>query len=141
LESISDASQATIIMSPKEANAPSSHNPAVAADKQTLEEITKATIGLKAVKADDAEVPVYLRDREVIGDNPSDIKCRAMNGFCQFGLRWFRRALTRDCLHRLRTKFGRAWELMAFRTQAHSSGQRKGSNAEYALARFSFKLV
>jgi hypothetical protein len=34
----------------------------------TLEAITKATIGLKAVKADDTEVPVYLWDMRIIGE-------------------------------------------------------------------------
>lgn len=71
---------------------------------------------MKAVKADDAEVPVYLWDREIIGDNPSERKKRTMDRFRQLGLWWFWCTLFRDCLHQLRTKFGESCELMDIST-------------------------
>jgi hypothetical protein len=74
------------------------NDPPLTASKQTLEQITQTTIGLKAVKADDAEVPVYLRNRRIIGDNPLASRERALNGFRKLGFRWF--------LRRLVAKFG-----------------------------------
>jgi hypothetical protein len=91
-------------------------NPTVVADKQTFEAITKATVGLKAVKADDAEVPVYLWDNEIIGDDPSERKKRALNQFRQLGLQWLWRMLFGDCLEQLRSKFGEAWEVIILNT-------------------------
>jgi hypothetical protein len=90
--------------------------PPLTATKQTLDQITQATIGLKAVKADDADVLVYLWNRRIIGDNPTSARERALNGFRKLGFRWFLRGLCLDCARRLVAKFGRAWEFMALRT-------------------------
>lgn len=113
---ISDASQATIVTKPTQPTVQTTLNPTVVADKQTFEAITKATVGLKAVKADDAEVPVYLWDNEIIGDDPSERKKRALNQFRQLGLQWLWRMLFGDCLEQLRSKFGEAWEVIILNT-------------------------
>jgi hypothetical protein len=115
-QSTSDCSQATIVTAPSTTPAESTAQTPNLADKETLEEITKATIGLKAVKADDAEVPVYLWDRRIVGDNPSERKQKALTGLRLFGLRLFRRGLFKDCIDRLERKFGRAWRLLPLRT-------------------------
>jgi hypothetical protein len=89
-----------------------------AAPKENLEAITKATVGLKAVKADDAEVPVYLWNMRIIGENADERRAKALDGFRAMGLRLFWRALTRDCIRRLHNKFGTAWRLMATKTSS-----------------------
>ena len=57
-ESVSVASQATVTTNPSRSTAPKESPPT--ALQETLEAITRATIGLKATKADGAEVPVSL---------------------------------------------------------------------------------
>jgi hypothetical protein len=86
---------------------------ATTASRPTLEAITKAMIGLKAVKADDAEVPVYLWDLRIVSENAPECEILALSGFRKFGLRLFWRGLFKDCIARLHSKFGRAWLLMA----------------------------
>ncbi|KAL3801923.1 LOW QUALITY PROTEIN: hypothetical protein ACHAWO_010695 [Cyclotella atomus] len=115
IASVSDASQATVCCSAKHTT-DSVLEPLLTATKQTLDQITQATIGLKAVKADDADVLVYLWNRRIIGDNPTSARERALNGFRKLGFRWFLRGLCLDCARRLVAKFGRAWEFMALRT-------------------------
>jgi 2-methylaconitate cis-trans-isomerase PrpF len=46
-----------------------------------MNSVDDATIGKKAVKADDAEVPVYLWDMRIRGDQPEAKKTIALNGF------------------------------------------------------------
>ena len=77
--------------------------------KEVQSKIKFETIGQKATKADDAEVPVYLWNRRIIGENPEEAKVKAMSGYRIFGLRLFWRALKNDCIDVLRKKFGPDW--------------------------------
>jgi hypothetical protein len=74
-----------------------------------MEAVDDATIGKKAVKEDDAEVPVYLWDMRIRGAHPEEKKAVALNGFRAFGLQLFRRALYLDCIDRLVARFGDNW--------------------------------
>lgn len=84
----------------------------LAASKESLEAITKATAGLKATKEDEAPVPVYLWDERILGPNPEERKLAALTGFREFGLRMFWKGLRLDCIDHLRRKFGSAWASM-----------------------------
>jgi len=110
--SLSQASQATV----KTVN--SSGVPLASASRETLEQITKATIGLKAVKADDAKVPVYLWDRRIVGEDPTSAKARALRGFRKFGLRMFWKCLWEDCRYRLHSKWGATWFNLPVRSKS-----------------------
>jgi hypothetical protein len=77
-----------------------------------MDAVDDATIGKKAVKADDAEVPVYLWDMRIRGANPEARKSIALNGFRAFGLQLFRRALYLDCRERLISRFGANWSAL-----------------------------
>jgi hypothetical protein len=82
------------------------------ASRAALQAIDEAKIGQKAVKADDAEVPVHLWDLRIIGPNAEESKVKAIGGFRQFGLRMFWKGLFRDCIDRLYRKFGVKWHTM-----------------------------
>ena len=87
--------------------------------QEVLDNIAQATIGQKAVKADDAEVPVHLWNLRIIADTEPEmiaLKEKALKGFRILGLRLFWRSLYKDCIDRLHRKFGRAWPLMSQRT-------------------------
>jgi hypothetical protein len=114
-DSISIASAATLNTSTSKLTAAVKEEE-YTASQNTLEAITKATIGLKAVKADDAEVPTYLWDLRVLGPNPEARKLKAMHGFRLFGQVVFLRCLRKDCTARLEHKFGRAWRFMSCTT-------------------------
>ena len=84
-----------------------------------LDAVSKATIGQKAVKSDDAEVPVHLWNMRIIGTSQDEMwkkRAIALDGFRKFGLRLFWRGLFKDCIDRLYRKFGTAWKLMALRS-------------------------
>jgi hypothetical protein len=53
---------------------------------------------LKAAKADDAEVPVYLWDSVLVPDS-DPTKIAGLNDIRQFALRWVKRHTLRDFLH------------------------------------------
>jgi hypothetical protein len=74
-----------------------------------MEAVDDATIGKKAVKADNAEVSVYLWDMRIRGAHPEEKKAVALNGFRAFGLQLFKRALYLDCIDRLVSRFGDNW--------------------------------
>ena len=48
---------------------------------ETLEAVREATIGKKAVRADDAAVPVTLWDMRILGDRPLEDCTKASRGF------------------------------------------------------------
>lgn len=85
------------------------------ASRDILENITKETIGAKAVKSDDAAVPVHLWNLRILksGDEDMVSRTKALDGLRKFGLHLFRRGLLRDCLVQLKRKFGLAWPMMA----------------------------
>jgi hypothetical protein len=64
----------------------------------------------KAVKADDAEVPVHLWNQFVARRETVDqATTKALETIRCFALRYYRRKLTRDCTKYLRTMHGQGW--------------------------------
>ena len=72
----------------------------------------------KAVKSDDAEVPVHLWNDRLFpttmetNNTPPSETCRvnAANKLRELGLRMYRRSLRKDCLQRINTRFGKGWQ-------------------------------
>ena len=54
----------------------------------------------------------------IIGENPEQLKVKALEGFRNFGFYLFIRGLRRDCIRRLEDKFGKAWPLMCLVTSS-----------------------
>ena len=74
----------------------------------------------KAVKSDDAEVPVHLWDKFIMrGEEVSTKLARQLASIRQAALLWYRRKLTRDCLEFLKSTHG-CW--------AEERQQRKGDH-------------
>jgi hypothetical protein len=79
---------------------------------ETLEAVRQATIGKKAVRDDDAALPVTLWDMRIRGDQPLADHTKAFSGFRTFGRRLFLRAIYNDCMETLAKEFGACWPLM-----------------------------
>ena len=85
--------------------------------ESSVESIAEDKRFSKAVKSDDAEVPVHLwNDRLFTADvdsscaSPSDsCKVAAANKLRELGLRMYRRSLRKDCIMRINTLFGEGW--------------------------------
>ena len=78
--------------------------------KISLERIREEKSFAKAVKSDDAEVPVYLWNERI--QDPSittEQRDRALEIFRRFGYRWFMRGLRRDCSAFIESKHGSDW--------------------------------
>jgi hypothetical protein len=81
------------------------------ADAATLQSIAESTIGKKAVKADDAEVPTHLWDDYVQSDIGDKAKSAWLLEFCRKQeLSMFRRTLYLDCLEYLEESYGSNWQ-------------------------------
>jgi hypothetical protein len=65
----------------------------------------------KAVKADDAEVPVYLWDNRILQQTASVEERRALNTLRRFALQTYRRRLLKDCVQDLKARHGDAWSV------------------------------
>lgn len=76
---------------------------------ETMEAVWQATIGKKAVRADDAAVPVSLWNMTISTTCPVEDCARAFKGFREFGRRVFLRAVSTDCRDILREEFGPDW--------------------------------
>ena len=63
----------------------------------------------KAVKSDDAKVPVHIWDEGVFGQAPTEEEKRALMSLQLFCLRVYRRRLWKDVRAHLIAKFGREW--------------------------------
>lgn len=63
----------------------------------------------KAVKADDAEVPVHLWDEIVCRGKPSNNQVKALFNLRKLMLHRYRRSLLSDCLAYLRKTHGKSW--------------------------------
>jgi hypothetical protein len=76
-----------------------------------LDAIHDTTIGnvKKAVRADDAEVPVILWNMRVCGDKPEAKQTQAFSGFRLFGRQLFQRAIYLDCMEQVASQFGEDW--------------------------------
>lgn len=79
------------------------------ASPDILKDIEDAAIGKKAVRADDAEVPVHLWNSRIPESDRVKDGHQALNGFRSFGLQLFRRALYLDCMEYLDTEYGSDW--------------------------------
>ena len=80
---------------------------------ESLEKVVEAEAFAKAVKADDAGVPVHLwndRIRTPLGATKEQ-RDRALEGFRKLdGHRWFLRSLLRDCVAYTQTTYGSSWK-------------------------------
>jgi hypothetical protein len=63
----------------------------------------------KAVKADDAEVPVHLWDDRIMRRTASLEEGKALTTLRLFALRLYRRRLLKDCLEDLKSRHGSTW--------------------------------
>jgi hypothetical protein len=74
-----------------------------------LERLKKEHDNAKAVKADDAEVPVYLWDCAVVGREPLDVEAKALATLWQFMMRVYCRRLWKDIRQHMARTFGKSW--------------------------------
>jgi hypothetical protein len=66
-----------------------------------------------AVKADNAEVPVYLwNDRIRLEGTPKERRDAALNGLRKMGHHWFMRGLVQDCMSVMRCMHGQSWGIL-----------------------------
>jgi hypothetical protein len=78
-----------------------------------LDKVKKKHDLAKAVKADDAQVPVYLWDKGVCRREPSDGESKALSILCSFFLRLYQRHLWREMRDYMVNKFGPEWLALA----------------------------
>lgn len=74
-----------------------------------MDAVRDTTIGKKAVRADDAAVPVTLWDMRIAGSQPEVARTKAFTGFRSFGRRLFHRAIYLDCMEQVAAEFGSDW--------------------------------
>jgi len=80
------------------------------AQLESLRKIKEAKEFAKAVKSDDAEIPVYLcNDRIRSPDMSKETRDAALTAFRKLGHRWFMRGLVRDCTEYVVRFHGPAW--------------------------------
>ncbi len=92
----------------------------------------------RAVKADDAEVPMHLWDNRVNAtDVPKRQKVKALSGFRKLGFRWFRRGLVWDCFEFMRSEHGKDWRESGIRREAAGHTTWFEFNAGSQLVHFS----
>jgi hypothetical protein len=74
-----------------------------------MDAVRDTTIGKKAVRADDAAVPVTLWDMRIAGSQPEVARTKAFTGFRSFGRRLFHRAIYLNCMEQVAAEFGSDW--------------------------------
>ena len=74
-----------------------------------LESIKQARDLAKAVKSDDAAVPIHLWDERICLGSPTSMEVDALDKIRGAVLRWYRRGLLSDCLDWMRKKHGAGW--------------------------------
>jgi hypothetical protein len=76
-----------------------------------LEKIAKVKTHAKAVKADDAAVPVQLWNDQIVTPAGTKVDGRdaALETFCTLGHRWFLRGLIRDAIAYIRETYTTGW--------------------------------
>ncbi len=74
--------------------------------KTKLDKVKKEHDLAKAVKADDAQVPVYVWDKVVCRREPSDGELKALFIICSFFLRLYQQRLWREMRDYMVNKFG-----------------------------------
>ena len=80
---------------------------------ELLELIKQARDIAKAVKADDAEVPVHLWNERVCRRSASELEAKALDVIRGLCMRWYRQRLVRDCVRWMRLKYGLEWHKVA----------------------------
>jgi hypothetical protein len=78
----------------------------------SLDDIVEAKAFAKAVKSDDADIPVYLYlwNDQITAPGVTDAKQdTALYALRKFGHRWFLRGLVWDCLEYIRATYGSIW--------------------------------
>ena len=78
------------------------------AQRELLRKVREEKEFSKAVKADEAEVPVYLWNKRVQGVSEVE-RDKALSGFRKFGLRIFMRGLRHDCHAYMAKEHGVDW--------------------------------
>jgi len=89
------------------------------ADKTLLEKIADSTVGKKAVKADDAAVPVHLWNDRINTPTGAESTQGCLEGCRELELRVFRRALYLDCLDYLQATYGEHWQTLEQKKGRH----------------------
>ena len=80
------------------------------AQRDSLHKVEEAKDYSKAVKHDDANIPLHLwNDRVKAGDTPREKVDWALDVFRKVLLRWYMRRLTRDCVAHMREAHGKEW--------------------------------
>ena len=75
-------------------------------DKDLFVDLRREHDRAKAVKSDDAEVPVHVWDAAVCRADPTERQSNALTTLREFCLRVYRRRLTREIQQYMRSKFG-----------------------------------
>lgn len=78
--------------------------------QETMNAVREATIGKKAVREDDAGVPVMLWDMRVRGSQPLADRTKAFLGFRRFGWRLVVRNTYLDMICHVKEEFGHDWQ-------------------------------
>jgi hypothetical protein len=82
----------------------------VDAQLELVEKVDEAKAYAKAVKADDAEVPLHLWNERIRSPGITREKQdAALTAFWKLRHRWFLRGLTRDCSVHMRRTHGKNW--------------------------------
>ena len=96
------------------------------AQRESLERVREEKEYAKAVKADDATVPVLLWNRRVEKKGvTAEARDSALNGFRKLGWRFFMRALREDSLRFLREKHGADWAERRIRARRRNNSARR----------------
>ena len=82
--------------------------------EETLASVRRATIGKKAVRADDADLPVYLWDNRIRKVHSTEERLQAVttivHAFRKGSKRVFHRAVCSDCIMCIEDEFGSDWQ-------------------------------
>ncbi len=80
---------------------------------EALRKVKKAKDFAKAVKADDAEIPVQLwNDRIRLEGIPMERWDAALNGLRKMDHRWFMQGLVQDCVMFMTSRHGLSWGIL-----------------------------
>ena len=86
-----------------------SHSASASPSKQRLKQIKEEHDKAKAIKSDNAEVPIHLWDERIVRGVPSTAHIKALQVIRRFTLREYRKRLRRDCSKYLRHTHGPKW--------------------------------
>ena len=108
-----DPRDSSLSFAKPECNDSSTHVPrSLAPSQKRLDRIKREHDLAKAVKADDAEVPVHLWDERVCRAKPSTIQVAKLQVLRSFILRAYQRQVYLDCVSYLRKRYGKKWYML-----------------------------